>query len=62
MIVCLCYAVSDRKIKEMASQGASIKEIVSTCQVGTGCGACTLEVKKILEDEKQQARGNSGDA
>lgn len=49
MIICLCKSVSDRKIRELADQGASYREVVHQSQAGTCCGACTLDVQDIIK-------------
>ena len=62
MIVCLCNAVSDRQIKELVQEGASVKDVINTCQAGTCCGACAIEVRKIVQDEKRQTQKKTRDA
>lgn len=56
MIICLCKNVSDRQIKELASQGKQFCEVIRSSQAGTCCGACTEDVKKIVQTEGKPTR------
>lgn len=47
MIVCVCHAVSDRTLRELAAT-RSADEVVRLTGAGTGCGACRGEVARIL--------------
>lgn len=54
MIVCLCYAVSDRTIRTTVTSGAeSVDEVGERCLAGTGCGGC----REQIEDIVLEARG-----
>ncbi len=58
MIVCLCRAVSDAKLKEVIAEGAStVREVAMRCGAGTSCGACVPMVKDMIDD----ARARCGD-
>ena len=50
MIVCLCKGVSSRTILDEARRGAvTLKQIRQSCQAGTDCGACTRQIRQLLE-------------
>jgi bacterioferritin-associated ferredoxin len=52
MWVCLCKAVTDQQIRTAVRAGArSLPEIALRCRAGAGCGGCTPEVARILDDE-----------
>jgi bacterioferritin-associated ferredoxin len=53
MILCLCKGVSDRKVREMAREGQTLRQIVKACEATTCCGACAPELKVIVKDEKK---------
>ncbi len=50
MYVCLCLGISDKKIKELAQQGAGVCEIQKSCKIGTSCGVCVAELRKLLRN------------
>ncbi len=53
MYLCLCYGVTDGKIKELIAQGAlSLREVQKVCQAGTDCGSCVCEIKELLLKQK----------
>ena len=53
MIVCHCFRVSDREIRECAKKGAqSVSEVGRTCGAGGGCGGCRPEISSILCEEQ----------
>ena len=52
MYVCLCMGISDSKIKEMIEEGHSLGKIQKSCAVGTSCGACISELKKIAAEKQ----------
>lgn len=53
MYVCLCFAVSDKKIREMIAAGAdSVQKMQKLCKVGHNCGACLCRLKEMISDEK----------
>lgn len=50
MIVCLCKGVSSRTIVDEARRGAcTLKQIRQACQAGTDCGACTSQIRQLLD-------------
>ncbi len=49
MIVCHCFYVSDREIRQCSSAGAcDIADVGRACGAGTGCGGCRPEIENIL--------------
>jgi bacterioferritin-associated ferredoxin len=56
MYVCLCKGVTDRQIKDLASQGVRCVTEVGRCSgAGTRCGSCRSTISKILESEPASA-------
>ena len=51
MILCLCKGVSDRKVKEMAQSGHTLKQIVQSCEASTCCGACANDLRDLVKKE-----------
>jgi bacterioferritin-associated ferredoxin len=47
--VCLCRAVSDRKVGKAIGRGAAtVEEVGRACGAGTGCGGCHAEIEALL--------------
>jgi bacterioferritin-associated ferredoxin len=54
MYVCLCYALTDKDIKKNIQHGClSLKKLQQNCKAGTSCGACLLQLDKILKQSKE---------
>ncbi|MCA9688421.1 MAG: (2Fe-2S)-binding protein [Myxococcales bacterium] len=50
MIVCLCKGVSSRTILAEIGRGhRTLREVRERCQAGTGCGACTRQIRQMIE-------------
>ena len=50
MIVCVCRAVCDRKLRTLVDQGVdTVEKIERACGAGGDCGTCRGEVEKIIE-------------
>lgn len=47
VIVCSCFNVSDRAVRELARGGASLAETLAATRAGASCGACRLAVARI---------------
>ena len=59
MYVCLCHAVTDRKIRKAITRGAtSVDDITRACRAGSGCGGCRPELEALL----RAATGEHADA
>lgn len=51
--ICFCHAVSEATIREAIRNGARTLEQVQTqTKASTGCGGCTCEVERLLEEEQ----------
>lgn len=51
MIICLCEAVNERRIREEIRHGAdSIHRIRRACGAGGGCGQCVCDLKAMLRE------------
>jgi bacterioferritin-associated ferredoxin len=49
MIVCSCFATSERDVDATIREGAdSVEAIGARCGAGTGCGACKDELAERL--------------
>lgn len=49
-IICTCYEVSVKDIKDAYANGAtSVEAIGEATQAGTLCGACIGEIESLLE-------------
>jgi bacterioferritin-associated ferredoxin len=51
MIVCSCFNVSDREIRERAREGSSLKEILEETGAGSSCGICQLAIARVRAGE-----------
>ena len=48
MLVCICKAVSDRRIREEVRRGnRTLQQIRRACDAGTDCGSCTKQIRQI---------------
>ena len=50
MIVCSCHAVSDRTLRDAASAGASLDEVLASTGAGSDCGCCKEDVAAIISE------------
>ncbi|MFK7874021.1 MAG: bacterioferritin-associated ferredoxin [Oligoflexales bacterium] len=49
MFVCLCFGLSEKRLREVVAQGGStLKELQSRCGAGSSCGSCIDDLKKVL--------------
>jgi bacterioferritin-associated ferredoxin len=61
MFLCLCKAVSDRKVRQVVSEGAgSVKDVAHACDAGTGkgCGACLVSIRSLLHETEEACQNN----
>jgi bacterioferritin-associated ferredoxin len=50
MHICICYAVTEREIRGAIALGSSsVAELGESLGVGTCCGRCVPDVRKILK-------------
>ena len=53
MIVCLCEAVSDRKVKKLAKNGVdNLRDLARCCGAGSQCGTCHKDLHQILNKHR----------
>jgi bacterioferritin-associated ferredoxin len=53
MIVCLCEAVSDRKVKRLARRGVdNLNDMARSCGAGSQCGSCHKDLHKIINQHR----------
>ena len=51
MIVCICKAVSDRKIRGLVAEGAtSLRDLSRESGLGTCCGRCVPQAREVLSE------------
>ncbi|HUP91404.1 MAG TPA: bacterioferritin-associated ferredoxin [Solimonas sp.] len=61
MIVCVCKAVSEKRIRAAASDGVTtLRELTRELGVGTCCGKCVPHAREVLM-ETLQSRGPGSD-
>ena len=52
MYVCLCRAVSDRKLSQLIREGVRTEEEVGArCGAGTVCGSCRPEIRRMIYEQ-----------
>ena len=57
MIVCVCKRVSDRKIRELRSEGVcSLEDLQARTGLGTQCGQCQMSACEILLESPPAVR------
>ncbi len=55
MIVCVCFNVSDRVVRERAREGVSLAEVLEETGAGSACGTCQLAIARIHAGERDVA-------
>ena len=49
MYICVCKAVTDKRIRSAVSEGAcSLRDLSRELGVGTGCGKCVSAARQVL--------------
>jgi bacterioferritin-associated ferredoxin len=51
VIVCSCFAVSDRLVRARAREGAPLAAVLTETGAGSACGACRLAIVRIHAGE-----------
>ena len=51
MILCVCFNVSDRLVRERARYGVSLREVLEETRAGSACGACKLAIARVHRGE-----------
>lgn len=55
MIVCSCFAISDRQVRARAREGASLLQVLAETGAGSACGCCKLAIARIHAGEQVDA-------
>ena len=60
MYICICNAVTEREIRGAVALGdCSVADLRESLGVGTCCGRCVPDVRKVLKScAKERERGN----
>lgn len=53
MIVCVCKNINAKKLEEISPNHEKFKELQRNTGIGTKCGSCAKEAKKIFINAKQ---------
>lgn len=55
-MVCLCYAVSERRVRREIERGAStVEQVGQACRAGTCCGGCHPTIEALLAEPRRLA-------
>ena len=50
MIVCICWGVSEDRIRQAVNRGArTADEVGAACLAGTACGSCRPMLSQLIE-------------
>ena len=59
MFVCMCFGISDKRLKSEINSGArSLPEVQKRCQAGLDCGTCVNQIEKIINQEVADSGGS----
>lgn len=60
-LICRCFGVTRESISSFIDENPEIKlkELTSALSVGAGCGSCTQDVNKVLEEKQRQQNPSS---
>lgn len=57
MIVCVCHAVSERKLGSLVSAGCrTVGDLRRACGAGGDCAACVPDLMSILREADERLR------
>lgn len=55
MLICLCNGISERKIRQLAREGASSwREVARGCGAGASCGGCRRAVDGLIREVRSE--------
>lgn len=54
MVVCVCYNVSDDKLKAAIADGYTKENIAEYMGCTTNCGSCEGTIEQMLDDHEQK--------
>jgi bacterioferritin-associated ferredoxin len=52
VIVCSCFALSDRLVRARAREGVSLPEVLAETGAGSACGSCRLAIARVHAGER----------
>jgi bacterioferritin-associated ferredoxin len=52
VILCLCFGVSDRLVRQRARDGVSLGALLEESGAGSSCGACRLAIARVHAGER----------
>jgi bacterioferritin-associated ferredoxin len=55
MIVCVCFGISDRLVRQRAREGVSLAAVLEETGAGSACGTCQLAIARIHAGEVAEA-------
>jgi len=62
MYICVCKAVSDKKIRQLVQEGAtSVRELKQCLGVGSQCGKCIPAAQELLSETLSQVAPSFGE-
>ena len=62
MLTCVCSFVSECEVRAVIRRGAHSAEAVGeACGAGTGCGTCLDRIGELLDEQRDQRPGGTGD-
>jgi bacterioferritin-associated ferredoxin len=51
MIICVCNAVCDRRLRGLAADGVrTLEQIEAACGAGGDCGTCHTDIERIVAE------------
>lgn len=51
MIICVCRAICDRRLRALAADGhQSLEAIAAACGAGEDCGTCQPDIEQLIEE------------
>lgn len=53
MIICVCKNINNKKLEEMSTTYEKFKDLQKNTGIGTECGSCAKDAKKIFINAKQ---------
>ena len=62
MYVCLCYAITKKKLTSLIRGGcSSLGQVQKVCALGRDCGSCLQAAHRILLEEKPPTKCSKED-
>jgi bacterioferritin-associated ferredoxin len=60
MIVCVCFRVSDRLVRERVRDGVSLGAFLEETGAGSACGSCKLAIARVHAGARAEPAPCSG--